>query len=359
MPRGQKMTTDSFIQLAKETHGDRYDYSKTCFLGSRQKLSISCLLHGMFTQLSTNHLAGRGCPDCGKEQSAASQTVSTEDWIVKAKEVHGDKYDYSDTVYVHCLQDVRIWCSVHGFFVQQASNHLRGSGCQQCGWQVDRVASGPREVVTTEIWAARARTVHGNLYDYAKSVYVNSSTKIIIVCKIHGEFEMMPSNHVSNASGCIQCGRLSAAELRSHTLEWFEGEAKKVHEVMKYDYSHGMYVNMDTPIEIRCPLHGTFVQAPYNHLNGQKCPGCANRVRYNTETYITAAIKVHGQRYDYSKLQYITAHEPVQISCALHGIFEQKAYCHLAGKGCGRCGQCANSSKASNPMAGIYGSEAW
>ena len=346
MPKGKgKMTTSEWVTLAVAKHGTKYDYSDSEYLGSIYKILIRCLLHGEFSQNARSHLDGRGCPTCGKEQSAAKQTISSEAWIEKAKAVHGNKYDYSKTVYVHSLKDVEIFCRLHGPFFQRAQNHIDGSGCQQCGSLVDRECSGPREKVTTESWIARAQEKHNQTYTYDNSTYTDSTTKITITCRLHGDFSMMPGNHV-NGSGCVLCGRLSAAAIKRHTPEWFTDEATKIHKAPIYDYSRVTYVDVDTLVEILCPVHGSFNQTPYNHLQGQRCPGCANRVRYTTETFIAAAVRIHGNRYNYSETKYFLAHEYVTVTCVIHGDFKQKAYAHVAGQGCGRCGQCANSSKA-------------
>ena len=132
MPRGNKLTTEQWIALAVAKHGHKYDYSATAYTGSQDKLQIKCGHHGEFWQNARSHLNGRGCPACGKDQSASKHTLTSTDWIAKAKTVHGDQYDYTETQYFGSLQDVTIRCSTHGLFTQRAENHLQGSGCFQC-----------------------------------------------------------------------------------------------------------------------------------------------------------------------------------------------------------------------------------
>lgn len=116
----------------------------------------------------------------------------------------------------------------------------------------------------------------------------------------------------------------------------FIERACKVHG-NKYDYSKVEYVNNNVKVCIICPEHGEFLQTPHNHLRGQKCPKCSGCIVYTTEKWIEAARKVHGDKYDYSKVEYINAKTKVCIICPEHGEFWQKPNNHLMGKGCIKC----------------------
>ena len=120
-----------FIEKARQIHNDKYDYSKVNYVNSRTKVCIICPTHGEFWQTPHNHLKGYGCAECGKEKSHLSK-ITTEDFIVKSKEIHGNKYDYSKACYKTCDIKVCIICPEHGEFWQTPSNHINGSGCPKC-----------------------------------------------------------------------------------------------------------------------------------------------------------------------------------------------------------------------------------
>ena len=120
-----------FIEKARQIHNDKYDYSKVNYVNSRTKVCIICPTHGEFWQTPHNHLKGYGCAECGKEKSHLSK-ITTEDFIVKSKEIHGNKYDYSKACYKTCDTKVCIICPEHGEFWQTPSNHINGSGCPKC-----------------------------------------------------------------------------------------------------------------------------------------------------------------------------------------------------------------------------------
>ena len=129
-----KLTTEEFIKKAREVHGDKYDYSKVEYKGSREKICIICHKHGEFWQLPYDHLNGQGCTKCyDKEKRGKSRQLTTEEFIKKAKGVHGDKYDYSKTNYVDSHTKVCIICPEHGEFWQKPTLHINQKcGCPTC-----------------------------------------------------------------------------------------------------------------------------------------------------------------------------------------------------------------------------------
>ena len=101
----------------------------------------------------------------------------------------------------------------------------------------------------------------------------------------------------------------------------------------KFSYDDVEYVNNRTPVRIRCPAHGFFEQTPYKHLSGQGCPKCAPNYKDTSETFIAKARKVHGDRYDYSKVRYVDEHTKVCIIDPEYGEFWQQPNAHLNGRG--------------------------
>ena len=129
---GKVFDIKDFINKAQKIHGDKYDYSKVEYKNATTKVCIICPEHGEFWQTPNKHLSGRGCPTCGKENRAKKRKKSAEKFITDAKQVHGDKYDYSKVEYVNNNTKVCIICPEHGEFWQTPGNHLRGKGCPAC-----------------------------------------------------------------------------------------------------------------------------------------------------------------------------------------------------------------------------------
>lgn len=124
--------TTTFIDRATTIHGTTYDYSEVVYINCSTKVPIKCHTHGTFLQSPEKHLAGRGCPLCGRERSRQAKFSDTATFITKAIEVHGDRYLYHNTNYVTAKEKLIITCPLHGDFEQLASGHLSGYGCSKC-----------------------------------------------------------------------------------------------------------------------------------------------------------------------------------------------------------------------------------
>ena len=189
----------------------------------------------------------------------------------------------------------------------------------------------------TEKFIQKAISIHGNKYDYSLSEYSTSKVKVIIICPEHGEFLVTPDNHIRRKSGCPKCN----GGIRLTTNEFIK-KSNEIHSY-KYDYSLVEYKNNATKVKIICPEHGEFKQRPQDHVNKLGCPKCgiikrANSRTSNTEEFIQKAISVHGDKYDYSKVEYKKSNLNVKIICPYHGEFKQKPNDHLSNKnGCPIC----------------------
>ena len=310
------LTTEQFIYRARLKHGTLYDYSKVVYIDSKTKVIIICKIHGDFLQKPNNHLNGQKCGDC-----APNKKKDTETFVEKAIVVHGDVYDYSKVIYVLSKEKVIIICYIHGDFEQRPNGHLAGDGCPDCAGNKHK---------DTERFIRDAQAKHGIRYDYSKVDYHNWQVKVIIICKIHGEFTIRPCNHISG-QGCMQCG--GKAPL---TTETFIIKADKVHENY-YDYSKTIYVDSKSEVIIICKEHGEFPQTPNSHLKGHGCSKCSPVALKTTEYFIERATATHGTTYDYSLVDYKGKAIKVKIICKVHGMFEQYPYNHYAGSGCQKC----------------------
>lgn len=204
----KRITTEEFIKRAKKIYGDKYDYSKTHFVKSNEKVCITCKKHGDFWQLPFNHLKGHGCPKCCNENKSLNKVLKTEEFIKRAKKIHGDKYDYSKVEYVNARSKICIICPIHGEFWQVPYYHLNGNGCQECA---KKSVWDKRGRMTTDEFVEKAKKVHGDKYDYSKVKYINERTPIEIICHKkykngieHGSFFQKPYSHL-NGHGCSHC----------------------------------------------------------------------------------------------------------------------------------------------------------
>jgi len=260
-----------------------------------------------------------------------------ESFTEKARSIHGDKYDYSKAMYAGAHAKLEIICPEHGAFMQQATTHLSHSGCPKCG---DRVTSGAKIKYTTEEFAAQAREVHGDRYNYSQSVYVRNKAKLEIICPEHGVFLQTPEVHLAG-SGCSICAYTSRQEKRRGTLQEFVSRATKIH-ASKYDYSQAVYTGTHKKLKITCPKHGVFSQTASSHLNGSGCSKCGRKSAGDSkklcrEDFLSRAAEIHNNKYDYSAVDYETSKEKVTIICPVHGKFAQEVASHLQGFGCAKC----------------------
>jgi very-short-patch-repair endonuclease len=256
---------------------------------------------------------------------------TTEQFIIDAFRVHGDKYDYSKVEYKGNKPKIIIICKEHGEFLQCPNNHLNGVNCPHC-------VGGVR--IDTAEFIKRAKLVHGDKYDYSKVDYKSAHTKIIIGCSKCGDYEQKPNGHLSGQN-CPKCRGFYK------TNEQFIKEARQIHGD-KYDYSKVDYKNSSTKIIIICKEHGEIEQVPSSHLSGQGCYKCANNMLKTRDEFISDSKKLHGDKYNYSKVDYKGAHTKVIICCSQHGEFEMKPNCHLLRQGCYKCGKKTVSMKLSS-----------
>jgi len=262
---------------------------------------------------------------------------TTEQFILEAKEIHGDRYDYSKVVYTGKDNKIIIYCKNHGEFEQRPNSHLRGMNCKKCSV----LEGSSKQTSNLEEFIKKAKEMHGDRYDYSKVEYINAKHKIIIICKIHGEFEQEPHSHLTGC-GCKKCGVILRGENRRYTNEEFIQKIKEIHGDT-YDYSKVQYTGIYNKIIIICKKHGEIKQNANTHLRGNGCKRCADILRgenlkYTNEEFIEKIKEVHGDTYDYSKVQYTGYKNKIIIICKKHGEFEQMAGGHICGYGCNLCG---------------------
>jgi len=251
---------------------------------------------------------------------------TTEQFIKDAKNIHGDKYDYLLVEYINAHTKVKIICPLHDIFEQTPDSHLCGKGCKICGIKLNH----KNTTKSKDKFISDSIKTHSNKYDYSLVNYINSQTKINIICFKHGIFEQIPNNHTIKKQGCPKCAGYN------RTTEQFIKESKEV-QGDKYDYSLVNYIDSKTKVKIICKKHGIFNQLPIGHLNGKGCEKCVGKNK-TTEQFIKESKEVQGDKYDYSLVNYINNKTKVKIICKDHGVFEQSPPSHIFGKsGCPNC----------------------
>lgn len=196
-------------ELANQVHNNKYDYSKVVYIGAKDKVEIICPKHGLFWQTPDDHIRkGYGCPKCANENKGKNnkgfkinkgQTITKEEFLEKAKELYGDKYEYPELKEEFSYRrKIKIVCSKHGeFFETPYSFLLNQKDCIKCKKE--------KNVHGTESFIQKGKEVHGNKYDYSKVNYIDSITPVCIICPKHGEFWQKPNLHISSHCGCPKC----------------------------------------------------------------------------------------------------------------------------------------------------------
>jgi len=318
-----QLRLNEFIKKATEKHGEKYDYSKVIYKNSKTPVIIICnICNNEFEQIRNTHLIGDGgCKICVKNKFKQNRTFTNEIFINKAKEIHGDKFDYSYVNYIDSQTHVTIICfSCNNTFKTIPNNHLRGKGCKKCATKLN----AEKLKKSQEQFIKECREKHKDeiglpIYDYSLVEYKSTHKKIIIICKTHGRFEQCPSDHLSGKS-CNECGILKRTINQTFTQKQFLEKAFEKHG-NKYDYSQVNYINSQTKIIIKCNIcNYIFEQQPNSHLQGCGCDKCAHKKNHDEQRIskndiIMKCIQKHGNKFDYSNINYINANTSINIKC--------------------------------------------
>ena len=335
MPKA--LTKEEFIEKANKKYNFKFDYSKVEFVNRNTPVTIICPEHGEFKASPGQHLYVKnktGCSKCGAKLGASHTKLTTEEFVLKSKEVHGDKYDYSLVEYTKAKDKVKIICPMHGEFLQDAYSHTHGAGCPSCKAQLRK----RNKIMTKEEFLNKAYEKYGNNYDFSLMNYIDGATPITIRCKKHNHiFTRLPSRFLQRQA-CPICGKERQGKNFLYDTETFIKKAKVIHGD-KYDYSNTQYNGCEETITYICPIHGEITQNAAAHLQGQGCRFCNGNLPLSNEEFEAKAKEIHGDKYDYSKVNYVNSHTNVEIICKTHQkSFFQMPYKHLLEKqGCPMC----------------------
>jgi hypothetical protein len=341
------MTKIEFIQRSQLVHENMYLYTSISSESFRtiDKIPIICLKHGIFHQQARMHIAGQGCPVCANQrQTLRLVKWTTAAFVAKASEIHNNKYKYDKVILPSFNKRVIVTCPIHGDFEQSFTNHLQGIGCPKCG----AIRTGEKLSMGMTQFINRAKAIHGEMYLYDNVDYINGDTRVIITCKLHGDFLQLPRQHIVG-QGCPQCGKIKSKPERL-SQEEFIRRSRNVHGD-RYEYPEN-YKGNGHPIKIICPEHGEFRQTPSYHWAGGTCPKCGNKRKgapWGFSEFLIRAKETHGERYGYDKSTFTRMRDKIKIICPVHGEFWQVCQMHVYGQGCPACGN--NLSKGEKEIA--------
>lgn len=247
--------------------------------------------------------------------------LSQTEFLSQAKEIHPN-YDYSKSVYINADTKVLVSCPFHGDFLITPYHLIRRKqGCSQC--------SKSKKLTQIE-FLEKVKKVFSE-YDFSESIYINSKTKVKVICKKHGAFFTVPGS-LYKGHGCPKCARTKIK--KKYSQESFIEKAKQIHP--EFDYSKTIYEGYRKKMDVFCKLHGTFKISPHDLLQGQGCPKCAGK-NFTQEEMIQRFISYRPE-YSYEKTIYIQTHKKVIITCNQHGDFEITPHNFFQGQGCPKCG---------------------
>lgn len=259
--------------------------------------------------------------------------LTSEIFIARSKEAHGDRYDYSKSVYTKKTVKITITCKDHGDFLQFPADHTKGVGCPECG----RSSRGDSRRTTVDDFIKKARATHGDRYDYSEVKIKNVDTPVDIICTVHGTFKQRPYAHVTG-QGCPTCALESSGDsLRLPLENWLERFVGK--HGSKYGYSDVEEIrSKDTLVSIQCPTHGTFQQRASDHAKGRGCDKCGGSATLLPSELLARCKATHGDRYEYDEASFTGGSDSiVRIKCVSHGWFQQVVRTHFNGSGCPTC----------------------
>jgi protein-arginine kinase activator protein McsA len=350
------LTNEEWISKAISVHGTRYNYSRVDYQGADTEVTIGCEIHGWFDQLPRVHANLRGnCQSCMKIQSSLKRTFTTAQFIVNAKKSHGEKYDYSRTIYKKAKEKLIIGCrNCSKWFSQTADTHTsksrKPSGCPDCNrkHKLDRDYSyleGPR--ISQNDFIIKCKSKWGNRIDYSETIFKGTQKMMTVRCiPCDNIYPILANNHVRGNYGCQICRyERTGDSSRKSTIDYII-EARSKHG-LDFDYSEVEYTGKEEPIIVTCNTCNTTFNPQANvHLSGKgSCPGCryvksAESTMIPMDKVIEMCNEVHQGKYEYpwNVENYKGMKGNMPIICKKHGTFSQTPSHHYhRAQGCSKC----------------------
>jgi len=270
----------------------------------------------------------------------AARALTTNEFIQKSIDKHGNKFSHTNTIYKNQKTKVAIVCDLHGTFETLPYNHLVGNGgCLKC----QNIKNGIVHKKDVDFFMNKANSIYNNFYDYSLVNYEHSLKKVDIICPIHGIFKINPSNHINNKQGCSKCGLERRKKSSRKSVESFLSLIKDKPNFQNYDFSLIDHIENRNRSKIKCVCdkHGEYISTAVNIARSLffGCGECKKEnSRLDTDKFIEVAKNKHGNCYLYESSNYVKSHDDITITCPTHGDYTCKAYVHMAGGGvCPKC----------------------
>lgn len=268
MPKKKKpirLTADQFLETVRGIHGDKFDYSKVAFTNMQGYLTVTCPTHGDFSPRAVDFFRGSGCRKCHDLTRNTNKITPFEVFVERAREAHGDLYQYHRESYKTFSAKTKITCISHGDFWQTGRSHTtHGGRCPKClNRNVD-----VREYLNI------ASTKHQGRFTYPsiEKEYETLGSLITITCPTHGDYLQTAGQHLKTEFSCRSC----ATQGNLTTTSEFVEKARSVHGDT-YDYSKVLIGSTSRDrVEIVCKKHGSFWQSAVMHTSaGSGCSACS------------------------------------------------------------------------------------
>lgn len=263
-----KYTTEDWIKFFRDAHGDKYNYDETNCDDKDEfgRVKVICPIHGVFWIRPSHHKSGHGCRKCGGNSSQDSKIdEKNKNFLRKVKEIYGEKYDFTNSIYQDYYSPVEVICRKHGTQYRTPNQIYSGSICLQCTNERRTI----NQTLSTDEFIKKANKKHCGKYTYEHSQYKGAKFDVIITCPIHGDFTQNANSHL-NGRGCPKCSKQRFSFMTDKEREQC---FRDIHGD-KYDYDWDTYIKNHSPMNMFCKKHGLFTQTPSKHLLGEGCPKC-------------------------------------------------------------------------------------
>lgn len=265
--------TKSFIEKSKLLHGDKYDYSDTVFTKSRDKVSIRCKNCGeLFNQNAGNHCnAGNGCPQCSGKIS--KRRLSIEERISNARDLHGDKFDYSEWGVKTSKEVGKVTCTKHHISWNISyDNHVnQGKECPSCRYEKSSLSKNMGYIEAERIISTKFNhiTIH-------EDSYKSFTTSCNFTCDIHGLFHKTPQLVSLSVYGCSECAKDNGSYGNDSLSQedFFNPISVRLPHC---DFSNSIYINQTSEVTFYCNKHGKYhtTKAQHLKLSSKGCVDCS------------------------------------------------------------------------------------
>lgn len=250
---------EAFKRKAAKKHSSKYDYSITVYKNSKTKVEIICNIHGIFRQEPMAHLSGSGCPKC-RNKTENNQKIGYKQFLERARQKHGEKFEYHEETYVSIKQKIAITCPIHGFVYITPRCHLTSTGCKLCTKE-EALKRASKCYILDELKI-------NSEYEYIRI----EGKRVLFKCKIHGLISQNIQEHLRGAK-CRQCAYDNISKNNRNHVDIIKQNLSAVHKE-RYAFNLENYRNSNSNIEVICKVHGKFYN-DYKHLmRGQGCPKC-------------------------------------------------------------------------------------